>query len=51
MIKLLLKKFKNFMNFGLILKLGENSNIKMSIFQKKLRIDMREDGWKKKIKN
>lgn len=46
-----LKKFKNFMIFGLILILGENFNMKMNMMLMKQKIDMKEDIWKKKIVN
>lgn len=45
-----LKKFRNFINFGIILKHGESSVNMMNMTQRKLRIDMKKDGWRNKIK-
>jgi len=44
-------KFKNFIDFGLILKVGENLSILKSLIWMKQKGDLKKDIWKEKIEN
>jgi hypothetical protein len=42
--------FKNFINFGIALRHGESSVSMTNMILRKLKIGMKKDGWKNKIK-
>ena len=43
-------KYRNSINFGIVLRHGENSVNMMNMTQKKRRIGMKKDGWRNKTK-
>jgi hypothetical protein len=46
-----LQKYKNSIDFGIILKVGENSDILKNMSWMRLKEGLRKDLWKKKIEN